>query len=81
MTEAGIAELFDQVYATGEAMHGHEYQVWLDRSGSGRLSEAYFNFTIQLMYEGDAKAGVAIFAFEVTEQVHACLPGRNPAAL
>lgn len=67
----GFFEVLDSVYKTGKPFIGTEVPAMLDRSGTGRLEEGFFNFVYQPMYVDDAIAGVAVFGFEVTEHVRA----------
>jgi PAS domain S-box-containing protein len=65
----GFIQLLDGVYQTGEPFFGKELLLSIDRDGDGNLQDAYFNFTYQLFEEGDQKAGITVFAFDVTDLV------------
>ncbi|WP_303311802.1 PAS domain-containing protein [Hymenobacter sp. BT730] len=67
--EQGFVTLLDNVYNTGEAFVGNEQEIMLDRDGSGQLQRSYLNFTYQLFMEGGQKAGITVFAFDVTNLV------------
>ncbi|QJX45545.1 PAS domain-containing protein [Hymenobacter taeanensis] len=67
--EQGFIDLLDKVYTTGETFNGKEHEIMLDRDGSGQLQRSYLNFTYQLFTEGDQKAGITVFAFDVTDLV------------
>lgn len=67
--EQGFVTLLDNVYKTGEAFVGNELEIMLDRDGSGQLQRSYLNFTYQLFMEGSEKAGITVFAFDVTDLV------------
>ncbi|UYZ59494.1 PAS domain-containing protein [Hymenobacter latericus] len=71
VVEQGFVALLDNVYKTGETYIGNEVQIMLDRDGSGQLTMSYLNFTYQLYHEADAKAGISVFAFDVTDLVKA----------
>src|SRR5437762_3063819 len=43
----GFFELLDRVYTSGEPYFGKEARVLLDRAGSGKLEEGFFNFIYQ----------------------------------
>ena len=63
----GFIALLDQVYATGESYHGQEMPL-LDVGPHGPR-ERFFDFTYQAFREDGAVVGVAVCAFDVTEQV------------
>jgi PAS domain S-box-containing protein len=67
--EQGFIDLLDNVYNTGETFIGNEQPIMLDMDGSGQLRRRYLNFTYQLFMEGEQKAGITVFAFDVTELV------------
>ena len=69
--EQGIIELLDNVYATGETFHGNELKMQLERDADGTLHDSYFNFVYQQFREHGQPAGLMVFAFEVTDLVHA----------
>ncbi|GGF24820.1 PAS domain-containing protein [Hymenobacter cavernae] len=69
--EQGFVELLNNVYATGEAFIGNEISIMLDRNGDGQLHQSYLNFTYQLFEESGEKAGITVFAFDVTSLVQA----------
>ncbi|KUG08321.1 PAS domain-containing protein [Solirubrum puertoriconensis] len=69
--EQGFVGILDGVYQTGETFFGNEVLIMLDRDGSGELTPCYINFTYQLFREGEEKAGITVFAFEVTDLVNA----------
>ena len=69
--EQGIIELLDNVYATGETFHGNELKMQLERDAGGTLHDSYFNFVYQQFREHGQPAGLMVFAFEVTDLVHA----------
>ena len=65
-------KMLDEVYRTGIAQVGSEALARLQRSRSGPIEEAFFNFVFQpLRDERGLTSGIMIFAFEVTEQVGA----------
>jgi len=66
----GIKELLDRVYTTGQAHHGTELRVQLDRAGDGRLADEYFTFVYEPTRDAAGTVtGVMVIAFVVTNQV------------
>jgi PAS domain S-box-containing protein len=68
--DQGFVQLLDRVYETGEAFHGNEILIMLERP-DGEVRPSYLNFTYQLFHEGGQKAGITVFAYEVTDLVQA----------
>ncbi|WP_437673506.1 sensor histidine kinase [Sorangium sp. So ce131] len=65
-----VVPLLDRVCATGEPFFGNEFAVSLERGGA--LEECFFNFIYQPIYDAAGEVeGVAVLAFEVTDQVRA----------
>ncbi len=70
----GIRELLDGVLRSGEPFVGEEVLLKLDRDGTGTPRESYFNFIYQPRRgPGGAVTGVAVVAYDVTDQVLARL--------
>ncbi|WP_395066644.1 CheR family methyltransferase [Flavobacterium sp.] len=64
-----IPDLLDEVFTTGKPFNGYELLVPLLRKG--KMEDVYFNFVYQPYMEADKTiSGVAIIAYEVTNQVH-----------
>ena len=63
----GFTALLDGVYATGVPYHGRE-MPFLEEGPHGPW-ERFYDFTYQAFREGGAVVGVAVCAFDVTEQV------------
>ena len=63
----GFTALLDGVYATGVPYHGRE-MPFLEEGPHGPW-ERFYDFTYQAFREGGAVVGVAVCAFNVTEQV------------
>ncbi len=62
----------DQVYRTGETCTGTDVPVTLDRTHSGPLEHLFATYIFQATRNGAGHIdGLLIFAYEVTEQVHA----------
>jgi PAS domain S-box-containing protein len=80
VAEQGFITLLDNVYTTGETFIGKEHEIMLNRDGSAELQRSYLNFTYQLFMEGDQKAGITVFAFDVTELVLARQILENPGS-
>lgn len=73
LAERGTLERLDQVFGSGQPLAGRELRIMLDRSGSGRLEECFFNFLYHPMRndEEGTTEGVIVFAFDVTDEVRA----------
>ncbi len=72
VVEQGFIQLLDDVYRTGRPFVGQEVRILLDRQETGRLEEVFLTFIYQARRgAGGAVEGIDVFAFEVTEQVHA----------
>ncbi len=68
----GIIARLDRVFTTGEPFTGIEMPVMIDRNGNGTLEECFFTFLYQPDIGQDGKIdGIAVFGFEVTDQVRA----------
>jgi signal transduction histidine kinase/ActR/RegA family two-component response regulator len=72
LVDQPFADMLDNVYRFGEAHVGKEVLVRLDNAGDGHSEDAFVNFVYQpIRDETGTVEGILIFAFEVTEQVHA----------
>ncbi|MBC6612797.1 PAS domain-containing protein [Hymenobacter sp. BT507] len=71
LADQGIQQLLDQVYETGVPFVGNEIEILLAQGGTDALRTHYFNFTYQLFEENGQKAGITVFAFDVTDLVDA----------
>ena len=69
--EQGFVALLDTVFQTGDTHSGSETAYTLPASGDEPAHTRYFDFTYQAYREDGQVAGVSIFAYDVTEQVHA----------
>ncbi|TGE23679.1 PAS domain S-box protein [Hymenobacter aquaticus] len=69
--EQGFVGLLDNVYNTGETFYGNEISIMLDGPAGTAPRQLYLNFTYQLYYEHGAKAGISVFAYDVTALVQA----------
>jgi signal transduction histidine kinase/DNA-binding response OmpR family regulator len=66
----GIYELLDGVFESGKPFIGTEVRTVLDRSGTGMLEEAFFNFVYHPLFdENRSVEGVAVVAMDVTDLV------------
>jgi PAS domain S-box-containing protein len=73
LTEQGVWDIFDRIYATGEPFHGEEFPAKIER-GHGDLEQGYFNFVGQPTYAMDGSVdGILIHAVDVTDLVQARL--------
>jgi signal transduction histidine kinase len=65
----GFVALLDAVYATGEPFIGKEVEIRI-RQPDGSQRRVFNNFVYQAIRDGEGRIdGVAIFGFDVTEQV------------
>ncbi|MBF9239740.1 PAS domain-containing sensor histidine kinase [Hymenobacter sp. BT683] len=67
--DAGVVDLLDAVYRTGETYYGHEQPLLVARPGGQAPKPMYFTFTYQAYRENGEVVGISTFAFDVTEQV------------
>jgi PAS domain S-box-containing protein len=82
LTGQGFIDLLDKVYNSGEAFVGDEIPVAIANEQTGRLETCYFNFTYQQLRENGQKAGITVFAYDVTDLTLArrALENRTPDA-
>ncbi|RSK50358.1 PAS domain-containing protein [Hymenobacter rigui] len=72
LTDTTIIDSLTQVYHTGETVVFQELPLHLARYANGPLEELYFTFTYQARRNSEGLVdGVLVFAYEVTDQVHA----------
>ncbi len=64
-----IAPILDDIYKTGNAYHGYEFPVDLNRHGKTEIS--YFNFVYHPLKENKIISGIMVVATEVTATVKA----------
>lgn len=65
-----VVPLLDGVFTRAEPYFGNEFAVTVERTG--RSEECYFNFIYQPVFDAFGRVeGIAVVAFEVTEQVRA----------
>ena len=69
--EQGFIGLLDNVYQTGETFYGKEILIMVDHGAPTGPQQLYLNFTYQLFSEGGQKAGITVFAYDVTDLVQA----------
>ncbi|GAB3839693.1 PAS domain-containing protein [Hymenobacter jeollabukensis] len=69
--EQGFVDLLDRVYDTGETFYGNEIMIMVEQPDGQEARPMYINFTYQLFFEGGQKAGIAVFAYDVTSLVQA----------
>jgi sigma-B regulation protein RsbU (phosphoserine phosphatase) len=70
VAEQGFIRLLDEVYRTGVPFVGHEMPLRVDRRGDGQFEDTFFIFVYQPTRDAQGQVGgIAIFGFEVTEQV------------
>ncbi len=70
LVEQGFVDMLDRIYRTGEPFTGYELKIRLDRTGSGRLEDTFFNVVYQPYRNANGEIiGIDAFGFEVTEQV------------
>lgn len=68
--EQGFVDLLDRVYDTAETYFGNEIMIMIEQP-EGPAVPIYLNFTYQLFSESGQKAGIAVFAYDVTSLVQA----------
>jgi signal transduction histidine kinase len=69
-TAAVVVPLLDRVFTSAEPYFGNELAVKLERDG--RTDECFFNFIYQPIFDAHGHVeGIAVVAFEVTDQVRA----------
>lgn len=67
-----IEKILRDVLATGEAFHGNELYLPLDRNDDGVLEDGYFTFVYAPLRDAEQNVdGIMVFAYEVTDQVMA----------
>ena len=68
----GIFEILDRVLATGEPAIASEYSIVVDRSGTGTMVDAVFNFVYQPVRDAQGSVStIVVIATDVTELVDA----------
>ncbi|MBC8085364.1 MAG: PAS domain-containing protein, partial [Hymenobacter sp.] len=67
--EAGIVDLLDAVYRTGETYFGHELPLLVAQPDGRPPQQMYFTFTYQAYRENGAIVGISTFAHDVAAQV------------
>ena len=67
--DAGIVDLLDHVYRTGETYFGHELPLRVAQPDGQPPRQMYFTFTYQAYRENGAIVGISTFAYDVAEQV------------
>ncbi|MCB2377533.1 PAS domain S-box protein [Hymenobacter sp. BT635] len=81
--DQGFVGLLDNVYQTGETFYGNEVPIMLEGADGSPARQLFLNFTYQLYHENNAKAGITVFAYDVTDLVaarKAIEKPQNPAA-
>jgi PAS domain S-box-containing protein len=71
VSEQGFLGLLDNVYNTGETFYGKEILIMVDHDEAAGPQQLYLNFTYQLFMENGQKAGITVFAYDVTDLVEA----------
>gem|GEM_PF-3259540 len=70
LVDTPLVNVFDSVFRTGQPYSTDEYEVMLDRSGTGRLEEAFFAFNLNPVRDSSQSVtGVMAVAVDVTTQV------------
>ena len=77
--EAGIVDLLDHVYQTGETYFGHELPLLVAQADGQPPRQAYYTFTYQAYRENGQIVGISTFAYDVAEQVRARPAARSRA--
>jgi PAS domain S-box-containing protein len=72
LSTQGIFEILDRVYETGETFFASELPLQIDASDGQGPGERIYNLVYQATRDGSgAIDGIAVFAFEMTDQVRA----------
>jgi PAS domain S-box-containing protein len=69
--EQGFVGLLDNVYHTGETFFGNEISIMVESADGAPARQLFLNFTYQLFHEQGRKAGITVFAYDVTDLVQA----------
>ncbi|HEX6983036.1 MAG TPA: ATP-binding protein [Balneolaceae bacterium] len=65
-----IFDLLDKIYVTGEPYVFNEAKAYLDRTNTGKLEEAFFNFIYQPLENKQGEVyGIFVTGYEVTARV------------
>ncbi|WP_426061488.1 PAS domain-containing protein [Hymenobacter sp. B1770] len=66
----GVADLFDQVYRSGEPYYGYEMEGWFDFEDTGAPQQLFFNLCLHPLRDAQGRVdGLLNFSYDVTEQV------------
>ncbi len=65
----GFIDILDKVYQTGEPFFGNEMLTKIDKDGTGKLEDTYFDFVYQPVKHNDVVNGILIHAVDVTSKV------------
>ncbi|UOQ71822.1 PAS domain-containing protein [Hymenobacter cellulosilyticus] len=69
VVEQGFVDLLDNVYNTGETFYGNEISIMLEGPEGTAARQLFLNFTYQQFSEHGQKAGITVFAYDVTDLV------------
>jgi signal transduction histidine kinase len=67
--DAGVVDLLDAVYHTGETYFGYELPLLMAQPDGRPPKQMYFTFTYQAYRENGQIVGISTFAYDVAEQV------------
>lgn len=68
----GLFEMLDEVRATGRPYVGNETEIPIDRTGTGKIEQTWWNFVFQPIGDADGRVtDIFVHAVEVTDQVRA----------
>ncbi|QIL75080.1 PAS domain-containing protein [Hymenobacter sp. HDW8] len=67
--EAGVVDLLDNVYQTGETYYGEELPLLIAQPDGRPPKQMYFTFTYQAYRENGEIVGISTFAYNVADQV------------
>ncbi|MBC6605654.1 PAS domain-containing protein [Hymenobacter sp. BT188] len=67
--EAGVVDLLDNVYQTGETYFGRELPLLIAQPDGRPPKQMYFTFTYQAYRENGEIVGISTFAYNVADQV------------
>ncbi|UOQ52573.1 PAS domain-containing protein [Hymenobacter cellulosivorans] len=71
VVEQGFVDLLNNVYTTGETFYGDEISIMVEGPEGTAARQLFLNFTYQQFSEHGQKAGITVFAYDVTDLVQA----------
>ncbi len=69
MQAAGVFEIFDTIFKTGESFYAPEFEVQLDKLKDGKPRTAYFNYNLKPLKTDGKVTSLMVVAYDITEQI------------